>query len=73
MRSNDHPFFRPLWRRLAIVAVCIVWTVLEYRGGGSLWVWVAFGFTVYAIVNFLVFYRPKEDAPAATDDPESRE
>ncbi|TIM59821.1 MAG: DUF3329 domain-containing protein, partial [Mesorhizobium sp.] len=25
MKDSEHPFFRPLWRRVAIVAVCLVW------------------------------------------------
>ena len=25
----DHPFFRPLWRRIAIVAVCATWGTFE--------------------------------------------
>ena len=70
MRTAEHPFLRPLWRRIAVVAVCVAWTVLEYHGGETLWVWIAFGFTVYAIVNFLVFYKPKDDAPTPTDEPE---
>ncbi|TIX41291.1 MAG: DUF3329 domain-containing protein, partial [Mesorhizobium sp.] len=26
MKNSEHPFFRPLWRRVAVVAVCLVWS-----------------------------------------------
>jgi hypothetical protein len=25
----DHPFYRPLWRRVAVVAVCAAWFAAE--------------------------------------------
>ena len=29
MKDVDHPFFRPLWRRIALVAVCLGWAGLH--------------------------------------------
>ncbi|RVD46526.1 DUF3329 domain-containing protein, partial [Mesorhizobium sp. M8A.F.Ca.ET.023.02.2.1] len=26
MKDYEHPFFRPLWRRVAVVAVCVIWS-----------------------------------------------
>ncbi len=39
MRKNDfhHPFFIPLWRRVAIVAVCLAWGVFELVMGNTIW------------------------------------
>jgi hypothetical protein len=28
--DTDHPFYRPLWRRLLLVGVCAAWTGVEY-------------------------------------------
>ena len=56
----DHPFFRPLWRRVAITLVCAAWAALEWYGGGqSMWAWIATGMTAYAI---WVFPLPKRGA-----------
>ncbi|RVD37518.1 DUF3329 domain-containing protein, partial [Mesorhizobium sp. M4A.F.Ca.ET.020.02.1.1] len=30
MKDYEHPFFRPLWRRIAVVAVCLAWSVIEF-------------------------------------------
>ncbi len=32
-----HPFFAPLWRRLAIVAVTLAWAVFEFATGNPFW------------------------------------
>ncbi|TIU39371.1 MAG: DUF3329 domain-containing protein, partial [Mesorhizobium sp.] len=26
MKDYEHPFFRPLWRRIAVVVVCLIWS-----------------------------------------------
>lgn len=33
----DHPFFGPLWARIATVAVCVVWGLVELSRGFVLW------------------------------------
>lgn len=62
----DHPFFRPLWIRIAVVAVCLGWAAFEFVGGSPFWGVLFGGIGLYcARVFFLV------DAPA-TDDEERR-
>jgi hypothetical protein len=56
----DHPFFRPLWRRVAITLVCAVWAALEWYGGQSMWAWIATGMTAYAVWMFLLSKRGAE-------------
>lgn len=71
MRDADHPFFRPLWRRIAIVAVCAIWGTVEYVHGQQLWGTIAFGFAAYGAWQFLLNYKPSEPAqPAAPDEKE---
>lgn len=42
MRLLDpsHPFFRPAWRRYAVVAVCFVWAFVEYGNDNALWAYL---------------------------------
>lgn len=55
MRSDaDHPFFKPLWRRIAITAICAIWAGLEWYGGDQMWTLIASGMTLYAVWLFLL-------------------
>jgi len=70
MKDRDVSFFRPLWRRIAVVAVCVVWGALEIRGGDGTWIAITLGLTAYAVWQFFIAF-PK-DAPAeaiATAEP----
>lgn len=65
MRDNEHPFFRPLWRRLLIIAVCIGWAIFEFAMGAQTWGFIALAFTGYGVWQFLLNYKP----PAEAGDP----
>jgi len=55
LAEQDHPFFKPLWRRVAIVAVVAAWLAVEvFYVRDSLWIMVAAGMLVYAIWTFLL-------------------
>lgn len=62
IKDNEHPFFRPLWRRIAVVVVCAAWTVLEFATGTPLWGMIALGFTGYGAWMFLIAYKAPVDA-----------
>lgn len=53
---NDNDFFRPLWLRLAIVAACIGWAVLEWLNDQSGWALIAGAAAAYGIWSFLIAY-----------------
>lgn len=55
MKPTDKAFFRPLWRRIAILIVCLAWTGLEWLGGPGFWSVLATGVTAYAI--WILFIR----------------
>jgi len=60
-RDHEHPFFRPLWRRMSVVVVSStkdIWEVMIGREG--LWTALAVGMTAYAAWTFLITY-PKPD------------
>lgn len=64
IKDNEHPFFRPLWRRVAVVIVCAAWAVLEFASSAPLWGMIALAFTAYAVWTFLITFK----VPADTKD-----
>ena len=60
-KDNQHPFFRPLWRRIAVILVCVGWAILEFATNAPFWGMIALGFTAYAIWAFLLTYNPPAD------------
>jgi hypothetical protein len=67
LKEQQHPFYKPLWRRVAIVAVTVGWLVFELMTGASpMWVMVAVGFLAYSLYIFFITWPkngPKDDAP----------
>ena len=60
MFDNAHPWFRPLYRRVLIVAACFLWLVLETIGEQPFWQIIAFAVLAYAVWSFLYKYKPPE-------------
>lgn len=59
MLKNAHTeqFYRPLWRRVAIVAVTGVWAVVEsVYSGDMLWMALSVGLFVYSLWTFIITY-----------------
>jgi hypothetical protein len=56
----QHPFYRPLWRRVAIVALCLGWGVYEFVSGSPFWgvLFVALG--LFCAWQFFVAFADKE-------------
>jgi hypothetical protein len=54
-------FFRPLWIRIATVAVCLGWAGVELAGGsaGFAMIFAAAGF--YAAWQFFIAWAPQDD------------
>jgi hypothetical protein len=57
------PFFRPMWRRGATVAVLALWTGVEVSMGNPFWALLAGGIGVYAIYVFYFAFDPPGDGP----------
>jgi len=62
MKDYEHPFFRPLWRRVAVVAVCVIWAGIEFASGTPFWGVIALGFVAYAVWQFFYLYKPAAEA-----------
>lgn len=52
----QNPFFRPVWRRVAITAVCLGWAVVEFLTGSPFF-GILFGAVgIYCIHQFFVTF-----------------
>ncbi len=69
LKDASHPFFRPLWRRVALVAVCATWTVVELVVGDPTWAIMTGAIGAYAAWTFLIAYKPVADEPPADREP----
>lgn len=54
----DHPFYRPLWRRLLIVGSCALWTAIEFWNGATTWGMIFLAVTAYTSATLIVFFKP---------------
>jgi hypothetical protein len=64
----DHPFLLPLWRRVVVVAVCVIWAAAEWATDSPFWGTLAGGLAVYAFWGlFLNFDEAKARARAEDD------
>lgn len=56
-----HPFYRPLWRRVLIVAVPLGWAAVEVSAGAPFWgmLFAAIGF--YALWVLVLRFPRDED------------
>lgn len=59
--DRDHPFFRPLWRRVALVAFCAAWSAFEFYTGAAFWGVLAGGMAAYGAWMFLIAYPKPEE------------
>ena len=67
-REQSHPFYRPLWRRVVIVAVIAVWLGIEiYRDEGGLWLLIAAGAVAYAVFTFFITWPKTLDSGDKAD------
>ena len=67
MNDREHPFFRPLWRRILLVAFCALWAAWEIYNGERFWAYLTLGITAYGAWVFLFTYnRPTGKPKAAT-------
>ena len=62
----QHPFFRPIWRRYLVVAVCLGWAVFEFVTGSPLWAIIFGALGVTAI--WQLFLAPWPDQNDSADE-----
>jgi len=59
--TNRDSWFAPLYRRLIVVAVCLVWLALEVHASEKIWGVIALAVTGYAVWALLIAYKPPAD------------
>ncbi|MBB5751400.1 DUF3329 domain-containing protein [Prosthecomicrobium pneumaticum] len=63
-RDQEHPFFRPLWRRIALVVLLAVWAAYEVLvSRETLWILITLAALGYAVWTFLITFPKQPDAP----------
>jgi hypothetical protein len=67
MKDRDVNFFRPLWRRVAVTAVCVTWAGLELFGHDQTWMFITLGLTAYAV--WTLFIKFPKDGPVVAGTP----
>ena len=63
MNVNDNPFYRPLWRRIAILVVTGAWALYDgVYARSPLWTMIWGVIFVYSLWTFIINYpkQPKE-------------
>jgi hypothetical protein len=56
----NHPFFRPLWLRVLVVALCLGWAAFEIAAGSPMWAILFGALGLYAAWGFFVAFDPRE-------------
>ena len=65
----NHPFYRPLWRRVLLVGVTGLWASYEnFVVKDPMWMVLTAGVFVYAAWVFLIKWVDPEDKPAEITD-----
>ncbi len=63
MKEQDLIFFKPLWRRVLVLVLCIIWAVIEWVTQQPFWGMVATAMALYCYWNFFHIWEDKDDEP----------
>ncbi|MDJ0896236.1 MAG: DUF3329 domain-containing protein [Alphaproteobacteria bacterium] len=64
--GSEHPWFAPLYRRIAVVTVCLLWLVIEAISGEPVWQMISLAAFAYSLWALLIAYRPPQDVDSET-------
>ncbi|SON54688.1 hypothetical protein HDIA_1147 [Hartmannibacter diazotrophicus] len=67
-KDSQHPFFRPVWRRYAVIAVALVWAAAEWIGGSPMWGSIAIAMAIYGYWSLILNYEGGKAENGATPD-----
>lgn len=74
MFDPSHPFYRPIWRRMAIVAATAGWALVEYRNDAPIWALLFAAISGWCAWFFFVVYsetKPNDDGQDKRPTPEN--
>jgi hypothetical protein len=64
--DTNHPFFKPLWIRVAVFAVAAGWGLFEFYIGSTVWGMLFIAFAGVSFYGFFIDFNPREpDQPGA--------
>jgi len=66
----NHPAYRRLWVRIAIVAVCFGWAVVELVTGDPFWAVLAGGAGAYSFYMLFWTFNPQPEVTQAMAEPD---
>lgn len=72
MFDLNHPFFIPLWRRVAVVAVTLAWGLFEFASGSPFWGTLFLGIGGYAFWGLFIAFDPSAAEERERSDKEKR-
>jgi hypothetical protein len=64
-----HPFFRPLWRRVVVTAMCLAWALFELSNEAYAWAAIFGACGVHLFLQFFVKFDPADYEPRDNDTP----
>ena len=62
MFDLNHPFFIPLWRRVAVVVFAVGWGLFEFASGSPFWGTLFLGIGGYAFWGLFIAFDPSAAA-----------
>lgn len=67
-KEQQHPFYKPVWVRIAIVAVISGWLLFEvFLVKSGMWMMIAGAALAYAVYMFFLAW-PKQGSGSSADD-----
>jgi hypothetical protein len=63
----NHPFFVPVWRRVAIVAFCFGWAGFEFAYASPAWGGLVGLLGIYCVWQLFFVFRPPEERTEAEE------
>lgn len=66
--DTDHPFFRPLWIRIATFGFTAAWTIFELWNGAILWACVVGALAMMSFHGFFIDFNPDRHQLSRKDD-----
>lgn len=65
----DHPWFRPMWRRVLVVVIPAIIAAVDIYHGNFGWALIFGGLAAYAVyIFFIAWNKSRPEAPKAPDD-----
>ena len=61
--EQNSPFYKPLWRRIVIIAIVALWVAFEIYQGSGFWLVIAVAMFCYALWVFFLSWPKTPDNP----------